>query len=165
MGIIIFVWLLEDLGCSLNGISTKELLTREQFYLDKIFNSSIDTLNLAPTAGSNLGFKHSEQFKLNRTAQLNPMYGKSLSPEFIEMQTRDIRGILNPMYGKQKSAETLAKLQKLIYVYDSTTYNLIGTFPTVACSKHFKMGKDTLTKYLDTNVPFKGKLFYSKTME
>ena len=39
------------------------------------------------------------------------------------------------------------------------TLKYIGVFPTVECVKHFKMGKDTLTKYLDSKVPFKGKIF------
>ena len=29
---------------------------------------------------------------------------------------------------------------------------LIGVFSTVECSQHFKMGKDTLSKYLNSNI-------------
>jgi hypothetical protein len=49
----------------------------------------------------------------------------------------------------------------LIYVYDSETKNLIGTSlrATVQCSKEFKIGKDTLTKYLKNALPYKNKLF------
>ena len=66
------------------------------------------------------------------------------------------------MYGKIKSSETLIKLQKLVYVYDSDTKFFIGSFPTVICSKEFKMVRvamDTLTKYLNNGLPFKNKLF------
>ena len=35
----------------------------------------------------------------------------------------------------------------------------IGSYSTVECSKFFKMGKDTLTKYIKLNKPYKGKLF------
>lgn len=162
--------ILEDLGSSTCGITKQELLKKEQFFLDIMFNlHPLNTLNLSPTAAGvlsyktpgTLGFRHSEQFKLNRSKKLNPMYNRVFSKEFINMQTRDRKGRLNPMFGVAKSPETIAKLQKLIYVYDSINYDLIGIFPTVTCSKHFKMGKNTLTKYLDLNIPFKGKLFYS----
>ena len=87
------------------------------------------------------------------------MYGKNYSPEFIAMQTRDKKGINNPMYGSIKSPSTIAKLQKLVYVYEADNRKLVGVFSTVECSKHFKMGKDTLNKYLNNNLSFKGKLF------
>ena len=37
--------------------------------------------------------------------------------------------------------------------------SLIGEYSTVNCSKQFKMGKDTLTKYIKNGLPFKGKIF------
>jgi len=141
------------------------LLEREQFYLDILFkqaqevNYSLFRLNLSPTAGNTLGFKHSDDFKLNRSSELNPMYGKIFSPEFISMQTRNKEGKNNPMYGIKKSADTIAKLQKLIYVYEYKTKIFIGSYSTVQCSKEFKMGTDTLTKYLKNGRPFKNKLF------
>jgi hypothetical protein len=60
---------------------------------------------------------------------------------------------------KKKSAETLAKITKLIYVYDSQTKILRGTYSTLQCSKEFKIGKDTLTKFLKNGIPYKNKLF------
>ena len=87
------------------------------------------------------------------------MYGKNLSREFIEVQKRDRKGINNPMYGVEKSESTLKKLQKLIYVYDSETKVLLLKLPTVECVKHLKMGKDTLYKYINKKIPYKGKLF------
>ena len=65
----------------------------------------------------------------------------------------------NPQYGKRKSDETLAKLIKLIYVYESETQTFIGSYSTGQCSKEFKMGKDTLTKYIKSGLPYKNKLF------
>ena len=61
--------------------------------------------------------------------------------------------------GATKSPATIAKIQKLVYVYEADTIKYIGVFPTVECAKHFKMGKDTLTKYLNSKLPFKGKIF------
>ena len=87
------------------------------------------------------------------------MYGRKLSSEFINMQVRSKIGEKNPQYGKQKSDETIAKLTKLIYVYDYETKNFIGSYPTVKCAKEFQMGKDTLKKYLNNKLPFKNKIF------
>jgi hypothetical protein len=53
-------------------------------------------LNLSPTAGNTLGFKHSPDFILNRSGKGNPMYGREKSPEFIAMQKRDKTGANNP---------------------------------------------------------------------
>ena len=63
------------------------------------------------------------------------------------------------MYGIKKSAETIAKLQKLVYVYEYDTKIFIGAYPTILCTKKFKMGKDTLTKYLYNGLPYKNKIF------
>ena len=85
------------------------------------------------------------------------------------MQTRDKKGLNNPLFGKNKSANTLvlwpevldrrAKLYKLIYVYKAEDNTLLGVYPTVECSKTFRIGKDTLTKYLKSGLPYKGKIF------
>jgi len=39
------------------------------------------------------------------------------------------------------------------------TKNLIGSYSTVQCSKELKIGKDTLTKYINNGLPYKNKLF------
>lgn len=36
------------------------------------------------------------------------------------------------------------------------TNEFIGKFGTVECSRYLRMGKDTLTKYIDSGKPFKG---------
>ena len=87
------------------------------------------------------------------------MYGKTFSTEFKNMQVRNKAGINNPQFGVKKSAETIAKLTKLVYVYEFKTKNLIGSYSTVQCSKEFKIGKDTLTKYINNGLPYKNKLF------
>ena len=157
--------ILEDLGL-LKQVSKKFILEREQYYLDILFTKYLDRkLNLSPTAGTTLGFKHTTIFKLNRKGSLNPMFGKTFSSEFLSMQTRDRKGKNNPMFGTVKSTATIAKLQKLVYVYEAETLKRIGVFSTVECSKHFKMGKDTLTKYLNSKLPFKGKIFSSVQLD
>jgi group I intron endonuclease len=141
------------------------MLDREQFYLKILFSNYPQCkLKNSSTAKSTLGFKHTDKFKFNRLGKLNPMYGKNYSTEFIKMQVRNKAGINNPQYGIKKSTSTIAKLTKLIYVYDYETKNLIGTYSTVQCSKHFKMKKDTLTKYLKNGQPYKNNLFSRKKL-
>jgi hypothetical protein len=75
------------------------------------------------------------------------------------MQKRDKSGVNNPLYGVVKSQSTITKLTKLVYVYDAENMGYIGSYSTVKCSKEFKMGKDTLSKYLLNGLPFKGRIF------
>lgn len=60
---------------------------------------------------------------------------------------------------EKKSALTLVKLTKLVYVYNAEDRRFLGTYSTVECSKAFNMGKDTLTKYIKSGLPYKGKIF------
>ena len=87
------------------------------------------------------------------------MSNRKFSPEFIEMQKRNKSGVNNPLYGFVKSPSTIAKLTKLVYIYDAENMSYIGSYSTVECSKKFKMGKDTLSKYLLNGKPFKGRIF------
>lgn len=132
--------ILEDLGPT-GSVTKKYMLSREQIYLDILFKHfPLSIMNNSPTAGSTLGFKHKPEFGLKRLGKLNPMFGKILSPEFILMQNKNKIGKNNPNYGLKKSAETLDKITKLVYVYDSETMLFLGKYPTVECSKTFKLG-------------------------
>jgi hypothetical protein len=82
----------------------------------------------------------------------------------MEMQFRDKSGINNPKYGNIKTSFTIAKITKLVYVYNSSDMSFIGEFSTVKCTKHFKMGTEALTKYLKNGLPFKGHLFSRKIL-
>jgi NUMOD3 motif len=75
------------------------------------------------------------------------------------MQLKDKRGPNNPLFGKIKSPSTLAKITKIVYVYNLLDMSLIGEYSSVNCSKNFKMGKDTLTKYIKSGLTYKGKIF------
>jgi len=151
--------ILEDLGKT--GLVKKEfMLSREQYYLDIIFKYDKNMImNNSPTAGTTLGFIYKPSFGLNRSGSLNPMSGQTFSPEFIAMQKQNKIGINNPNYGKKKSAITLSKITKLVYVYNTKDLSHLGTYSTVDCSKNFKMGKDTLKKYILSGKPYKDKLF------
>jgi hypothetical protein len=68
-----------------------------------------------------------------------------------------------PVRGRRREGwrgqETIAKLTKLVHVYDFENKNLIGSYSTVKCAKKFRMGKDTLTKHIKNGQPYKNKLF------
>lgn len=199
-----------------------DLLSREQYYIDLLK----PILNLNPTAGSSLGFKHSDEtkallaslrkgkslseetkqllselfsspgpvgpggvsagrspgrsgelnpfwgkthnldtltkMKLSKIGELNPMYSKNKSPEFIEQMYKNKNGSNNPMWGKTHSKETLNKMRKGVYVYDALTMELIKEYKSsLSAKKDLNMGYDTLKKYLNSNKPFKGKIFSS----
>lgn len=180
-----------------------DLLNREQYYIDLLK----PVLNINPTAGSSLGFKHSNEtkellaklrtgkslsdetkqllselfsgelnpfwgkthnldtltrMKLSKIGELNPMYGKDKSPEFLEQMYKNKQGSNNPMWGKTHSEETLDKMRKSVYVYDALTMELIKKYEsTVSIKNDLRMGYDTLKKYLNSNKPFKGKIFSS----
>lgn len=163
--------ILEELGRNATGSVTKEhLLSREQHYLDIIFKcvclvnrQTERIMNNSPTAGTTLGFKHKPQFGLSRSGSLNPMSGKIFSSEFLAIYPKDKKknkmGINNPNYGKKKSVLTLSKITKLVFVYNSKDLTHLATYSTIECSKVFKMGKDTLQKYILSGKPYKDKLF------
>ena len=156
--------IIEDLGVS-GSVTKNFILSREQYYLNILFNNFYSQiLNLCKTAGSTKGYKHSSEFKLKRSGKLNPMYGRNKSIEFLEMQNRNKFGKNNPLHGKTKSFSTIVKLVKLVYVYNALDMSFIGEFSTVNCSKHYNMGKDTLTKYIKNGLSFKGKIFSRKKL-
>jgi group I intron endonuclease len=156
--------IIEDLGPS-GSISKELILSREQFYINILFSKyKNQILNLSPNAGSTKGYKHKAEFGIKRIGSLNPMFKRKKSIEFINMQKRDKFGINNPQFGIKKTPETIAKLIKLVYVYNSLDMSFIGEFVTVKCFKYFKMGKDTLKKYIINGLPFKGKIFNRKKL-
>lgn len=93
--------ILDDLGTT-GFISTEYLLSREQFYLDALFKIYPNLkFNFSKTAGSTKGYKPKPEFGLNRLGQLNPMYERIKSTEFIAMQNKDKSGSNNPLFGKK----------------------------------------------------------------
>ena len=79
---------------------------------------------------------------------------------------KDRSGVNNPMYGKARSEVTLAKLRKMVWVYDvEKNYKLLGVFPTVMCTKTFHISYETLTKRLQDGKIHKGKYFSRKPFD
>lgn len=149
-------------------ISKDHILEREKFYLDWALKTyGLAILNMLNTPGSSLGYKHTQEALLKmselKKGEKNPMYNKLKSDAFIAQQTSDKSGSNNPMFGKTKSDQTLAKLRKMIFVYDVTqNYKLLGVYPTVMCTRIFKLCNNTLTKRINNKEIHVGKYFFSK---
>jgi group I intron endonuclease len=121
----------------------------------------------------------------SKVGELNPMFNKEKSKEFIAYMSRDRRGPNNPMFGKPKSEETLAKLRKKVYVYDNNKQfikseetlaklrkkvyvydnnkQFIKCYDSIKLAvKNLHIAAETIKKYLDTDKLYKNKYFFSK---
>lgn len=161
--------------CGKTSTVTKDhILNREKFFLDWALKTyGLAVLNILYVPGSSMGYKHTEENLLKmsklKKGEMNPMYNKIKSGAFIAQQIRDKSVALacaaenNPMFGKPKSEQTLAKLRKMIFVYDVTqNYKLLGVYPTVMCTRLFKLCNNTLKKRINNKEIHNGKYFFSK---
>lgn len=108
----------------LENVEKTRLFEREQYYIDNLNPE----YNMAPTAGSSLGRKATEETKARiskkrkelYTREKNPFYGRSWKdPELQEglkiMKEKlkiALSGEKNPFYGKTHSPEVLEKISK-----------------------------------------------------
>lgn len=110
--------------------ATKEnLINKEQEYID-LYKP---VLNINPTAGSSMGFKHTEETKnllsefrkgkplseetkkklsILFSGKLNPFWSKTHTPETLEKMSKSKIGKLNPMFNKEKSKEFIEQMYK-----------------------------------------------------
>lgn len=144
----------------------KKYLKVEQFYMD-LYKPEY---NIAPIAGSVLGFKHSEETK-NKffRGENNPFYGKKHSPEFLEFLSISRKGINNPLYKKPKSPEFLAQQQKnrkgslnhnskkvFVYLVKQENLQFFKEFETIISVADFLgCSKTTVSKYCRQKKYFK----------
>jgi len=98
----------------------------------------------------------------SKVGELNPMFNKEKSKEFITHMYKDRSGSNNPMFGKIKSEKTLAKLRKKVYVYDSSRQFIKCYDSVVFAVKDLHIAAETIKKYLDTDKLYKDKYFYSE---
>lgn len=155
--------------CGKTSTVTKDhILGREKFYIDWALKTyGLAVMNMLNIPGSSLGYKHTEENLLKmselKKGELNPMFNKIKSEAFIAQQIRDKSGENNPKFGNTKSEQTLAKLRKMIFVYDVTqNYKLLGVYPTVMCTRLFKLCNNTLKKRINNKEIHNGKYFFSK---
>lgn len=75
------------------------------------------------------------------------MFNKPKSKEFLEQMFRDKTGANNLMFGKPKSPEILAKLSKMVYVYDSNTKELVYCYDSYKSAvKNLGVSYETIKK-------------------
>jgi group I intron endonuclease len=90
----------------------KDLITREQFYMDRLKPE----FNINPTTGSSLGTIHSEETKAKMSEALSgenhPMFGKTHIAETLVKLSEANKGGNNPFFGKTHSIETKIKISK-----------------------------------------------------
>jgi len=130
------------------------ILSREQYYIDSLNPE----YNILKTAGSLLGYKHTEEtialMSLAKSGENNAMFGKS--------GENHPRGML----GKTHSPETLAKLSAVngttVYVYSSDGSTLLNTFPSARkAGEYFNCCHHTIKKYALNGLLFQGKWILS----
>ena len=85
---------------------TEQLIPHEQYYLDALNPE----YNIAPTAGSSLGVRHTEEVRIKQTGERNHFYGKHHSVETRAKMSAALAGKRHPNYGKHPSAETRRKM-------------------------------------------------------
>jgi hypothetical protein len=90
-----------------------------------------------------------------KMGELNPMFGKEKSQEFLAMQKgENKKGVLNPMYGKLLQSSFAKFVEPTpVYVYNSVNKELLMSFPEgiVVAKKTLKMGYDTLKRLCNSN--------------
>jgi hypothetical protein len=75
---------------------------------------------------------------------------------------KDKKGVNSPMFGKIKSKETLAKIRKTVYVYNSDKI-FINCYESIGLAvKDLQISSDTIKKYKDTDKLYKNMYLYSK---
>jgi len=108
------------------------LLQLEQHYLDILFSLPANLrYNFLPTAGSSLGYKHTEDALAKISGANNPMYGKVPASAF-----QSGYAALNPMYGKTHTSESRAKMSDSQKLVDRSGANhpMYGKVPASAFS-------------------------------
>jgi len=122
---VVILCILSDTSVSIK----KDIISKEQEYI----NLYKPIYNLNPTAGSSMGFKHSEKSKQlisefrkgkplsNETKQKlsalfsgesNPFWDKVHSKDTLEKMSKQKVGSLNPMFHKEKSKEFIEHMYK-----------------------------------------------------
>lgn len=135
----------------------KELLLKEE---QKFLDDLNPRYNILKIAGSTKGFKYSEEDRKKKIseAQKGNKYSEERRNKISKFMTRRFSGEKhwtfgkeavnsgsnNPMFGKKHSPETLAKMRKIVYVYDANTKLLLNEFPGVKiASNSLSMSRNT----------------------
>ena len=164
------------------------VLEREQFYLDLVFSEGAEpanTYNILKTAGSLIGYKHTEeslakmkgrtnsaetiakmseaQKSVDRTGENHPMYGKTgaLNPMYGKTHTTDTKALISAARkGSEHTEEAIAKISAArgggtIYVYDTLGIQVNSFSSARRAAEFFNCSQVTILKYVRNGKLFK----------
>jgi len=134
-------------------------IDREQYYIDLLKPE----YNILPTAGSSLGFKHSEETLAKMSGVNNPNFGKILSEETRAKIAAAKKGNLNAMFGKTKP-EGAGKPTQRISVLDVVNNNTFEYDSMSAAARALDIKQSRISMYFARNQlqPYKGRYIFSK---
>lgn len=170
----------------------KLIIEREQYYFNKLLTGNDLTYNILKTAGSSLGYKHSEEvlakISLPKSEEAKQKLRKPRSEEAkLNMRKpRSEEAKLNmrkpkseghkakiseahKKLGKVTSPETKALMSAAngtaIFVYD-TNSSLVKTFTSATlAAKNYNCSKTTILRYANNGKLFKGQLILSLSVK
>jgi group I intron endonuclease len=157
----------------------KELISREQFYIDNIKPE----YNINPKAGSSLGYIHTEEsiakmsdkklsvetklkMSLAKLGENHPRFGLAHSEETKALMSLALSGQNHPMHGKSHSDKSKNKISinngTPIFVYRNEGLIYINSFPSaIKAGEHFNVSYHTVLKYAKSGKLFKNEWILS----
>lgn len=171
--------------------SKSDILAKEEYYFE-LYNPTLNINTKANSSlgfkhseesknliaefrkGKPLSDKTKKKLSELFSGELNPFSSKKHSSDCLDKMSKSKLGKLNPMYGKPKSKKFTKQMykdktgannpmSKKVYVYDANTKQLIQCYDSLASVvEDLRIFKVTINKYIDTNVEYKSKLFFSK---
>jgi group I intron endonuclease len=132
------------------------ILEREQHYIDSLSPE----YNILRTAGSLLGYKHTEETIAKISSENSYMYGKTHSAETLTKMSAAKSGENNPMAGKPCSDKVKGIIKEIhsmpLYVYDAKTKSLLFRYDSRKdFVKAFKVSTKTVIKYVNSGDVFR----------
>jgi group I intron endonuclease len=157
-------------------VNKANLLAREQFYLDRLFTLPEESrYNFLPTAGSSLGFTHTEETKQKISSTLaGRQHSEEAKAKMSEARAKALFGkthteetrqqISDSLTGRKLNAEHRKRISTAlstpIYVFDSNTQKLLATYSGImVASKALKISNQTIKKSLTSGQAYKGMIF------
>jgi hypothetical protein len=164
----------------------EELISLEQFYINELKPE----FNINPTAGSSLGYIHTDKSKekmsiaklglthseetkekmsLSKLGQNHPLFGKNHSIETKTKMSLALSHENHPLFGKNHSIETKAKMSfskgTPIFVYSKDGLILINTFPSaIKAGEYLNVSYHTILKYTKSGKLFKNEWIISTSL-
>jgi group I intron endonuclease len=156
-----------------------DVISREQYYLDLLKPN----YNILKTAGSTLGYKHSEEalakmrrhcsseeikakMSAARKGQNNPFCGKTHSEETKAKMREAKKGQKSLFFGKTPSEETKAKISaangQAVKVLDKETNETTSYSSGIQVAKALGCDEKTIRRYIKSQKYYKGRYLIEK---